>query len=372
MPKEKIAFISLLKPVDDIRSYRKMARSLSSMTGCEIHLFGYPSKSTLTDECNIFFHPQRTFRRLGLIRFFIPLIILRSLIKLKPKLIIVNSHELLIVTIINQILFGTRIVYDIQENYYYNLWYQQVYPPILRHLMAIMIRCKERLLAPFFDHFFLAEKCYQEELSFVQSRSILIENKALPLSKIYPRSANKTNTTTLLFSGTITQNTGIDKALELTKSLQTMGDFELLVTGHCPVPALYNRLNKMEAPWLRLNISQTPLPYTVIEQAIVTADIGLICYQLNPSNQRCMPTKVYEYAAQGLPMLYEKDTHWETFIEEHAKGAVIDFKSKNEVALNDVLIQVQEFKSKERKTCDAAMWIHEEQSFLSLMQSLLS
>lgn len=356
MPKENIAFISLLKPVDDIRSYHKLALSLLKVTQAPLHLIGYPSQSLPTPPDQISFHSFSPFRRLSWKRLWAPKEVFEILFRLKPQLIVVNSPELLLVTVFCKILFGSRIVYDIQENYFRNLWYQRVFPPLIKHVLAIAVRMKELLLSPFFDHFILAEESYSKELNFIGQKYTILENKTLQAvrrirNEHHPRPQ-------ILFSGTITRNTGIYRALELKGRLNEHMNVTLRVVGHCPDKKFYDHLMHLEDDSLSLHISTQPLPYRDIEEAIRHSDAGLICYETNPSNAHCMPTKVYEYAASGLPLIYEKGSHWHGFIDQETKGFAMDLKKINRKKLESFIHSCED-RSLDRPS-DKALWLEEE------------
>ena len=327
MPKQKIAIISVLKPVDDIRSYEKMAKALAENSNNEIHLFGYPSNELPSASENILFHPHKRFSPLSLSRLLIGIKILIELIKLKPKVVIANTHELLNVITLYKILFGSKICYDIQENYYRNLRYQTNYNWFVKYVGSHLVRITETLLSPFINHFFLAEKCYQDELKFLSSRYTILENKALEIQYNEHKQNNK-SPTTLLFSGTISESNGIFKAIEIFHAYKKVNaEAKLRIVGHCPNASIVAYLHQLDRTDFVLNIDSSPLPYAKILEAISTSDIGIVSYQINPSNQNCMPTKVFEYCAYGLPMLYEEGAYWSAFIKQKRIMAGAQFQS---------------------------------------------
>ena len=135
-----------------------------------------------------------------------------KLIQLKPKLIVVNTFELLIVTIVNQIIFGGKIVYDLQENYYRNLVYQNNFPHVIKHIFGSLIRLKEILLSPVIDHFILAENVYQKEIHFIKHKFTVIENKAtFDNQNKQPKTSSEK--LMFLFSGNLSENSGVLTAL---------------------------------------------------------------------------------------------------------------------------------------------------------------
>ena len=123
MTKKVIAIVSVLKPVDDTRNYEKVAVTISNTNKYDINIIGFLSKKNPTSP-NTNFFPVFSFPRLSLERFLAPLKVYNILLKLKPELIIVTCAELLIVTcaellvdiFLYKILFGCKIIYDVQEN----------------------------------------------------------------------------------------------------------------------------------------------------------------------------------------------------------------------------------------------------------------
>src|SRR6185295_1201799 len=107
MKKRRIVIASLLKPVDDTRMFEKMAVTLSDSGQYEIYIIGHPSQN-IPANANIHFFPLPAFSRISFGRLLAPLRVLRILYQVKPQILIVNTHELLIVAVLNRILFGTR------------------------------------------------------------------------------------------------------------------------------------------------------------------------------------------------------------------------------------------------------------------------
>ncbi|MCF6360342.1 MAG: glycosyltransferase, partial [Cyclobacteriaceae bacterium] len=176
--KRKILIASFLKPVNDIRSYSKIAQSLALNSSYSVYCIGYPTNIELRDN-KIKLLPLSYFNKSGFGRLLARWQAFKLYVKVKPELIIVNSPDLLIITCLYKILFGSQIIYDIRENYFRNLWYQQNYSWGTRHFFALVIRSKEVILSPLFSHFILAEKVYEKQLNFIGNRFSVIENKSL-------------------------------------------------------------------------------------------------------------------------------------------------------------------------------------------------
>src|SRR6476620_7546753 len=176
MKKRTVVIASILKPVDDTRMFEKFGVSLSDSGRYNVVIIGYPSIAKPVYP-NIEFIALNPFPRLSLMRMLAPLQMLKKLYEVKHDILIVNTHELLVVALLNRILFGNRIVYDIRENYYRNILHTDAFPGWLRYLIATCVRAKEKITAPLFSWFFLAEKVYEKEVSFTGKRITILENK---------------------------------------------------------------------------------------------------------------------------------------------------------------------------------------------------
>ncbi len=115
MAKFKILLASVLKTVDDTRMYEKIGMALAKIDKAEIHIVGFASNNVSSYD-NIEFHGIFNFNRLSPKRLLASWKLWRLLLKLKPEVIIVNTHELLIVITLYRILFGCKLLYDIPEN----------------------------------------------------------------------------------------------------------------------------------------------------------------------------------------------------------------------------------------------------------------
>ncbi|MEQ9592877.1 MAG: glycosyltransferase, partial [Cyclobacteriaceae bacterium] len=122
MKKRRLVIASVLKPIDDTRMYEKMAVSLCTLEHWEVAVIGYPSRHKPV-QAGITFLPLQPFSRISFSRLAAPVRVFKLIIQLRPEVLIVNTYELLIVAIVNRILFGTKIIYDIRENYFRNIAY---------------------------------------------------------------------------------------------------------------------------------------------------------------------------------------------------------------------------------------------------------
>lgn len=329
MKKQRILIASTLKPVDDTRAYEKFAITLSRQNS-EVFISGYPTSSKPVYP-NIHFLPSKRFGRLSLYRWVLPLIILRKIHKVRPQILIVNTHDLLIVASLSRILFGLKIYYDIQENYYLNLLHTNVFPQLVKQVLAGWVRSKEWLTSPLFHGFLLAEKCYYKELPFARSRSIVIENKAsIPEGFCRVADAGKAKTR-LLFSGTLAPQTGVFRAIALARKLHHLDSrITLQIIGFSPIAATVSMIRNeiKDCDFIRLTGGDQPVPHDQVFEAIRHADFGIISYDMAPHIQNRVPTKLYEYLACQLPILIQNHEPWLALCRQSNAGIVLNQESQ--------------------------------------------
>lgn len=323
---KQIVIGSVLKPVDDVRHFHKLAVSLAKTNKYGFNIIGFDSKNTDPPK-NVFFHPVFRFSRLSPSRLLAPLRFLRQMIKVKPQLVIVNSPELLIITVLYKILFGGRLVYDVQENYYLNIRFLSPLPGLLRAVAATGIRTAERLTAPWVDHFLLAEKSYTS-LPFVGRRYTVIENRALPAADIKAsQNAPTDGALTLLVSGTLSLTYGLKESLAFFKTmLNTCPLLRLHLCGRVSDSKSMAFLQDAVAstPQITLTGGRAGVAHKEIRRAILEADVGLVFYPRSPTIDACFPTKIWEYMSCRLPMIIQTNRSWTSYCLSKQAAIAVD------------------------------------------------
>jgi glycosyltransferase involved in cell wall biosynthesis len=366
MKKRRIVLASVLKPVNDARMYEKMGASLARSEQYEIHIIGYPS-NMVDGNTAIRFHPLKKFKRLSPGRLAARLKTLQISIKVKPDLLIVTTHDLLIVAFLIRILFGTKIIYDIQENNWRNILYTNAFPLGTRTLIAGLIRLKEVIISPFVGHFILAEKCYLNEMPFVKNKSTIVENKCKVPEGFQRRPDNKF--IQLIFTGTLAESTGVFQAIDLAKKLKLIDPrIYLTIIGY---GAQYEVLQKIEDetvqnPFIRLVGGKELVPHRTIMNVIATASFGMICYPVSPHLENKIPTKLFEYLACQLPILLQNHRPWVEMCALYDAAIVIDYKQPD---AESILMKLRDadFYS---KTPEGMTWESEEKKLLNLVQAI--
>lgn len=329
MQTHKILLGSVLKPTNDARMYEKIGKSLSILPNTEIHIAGY--KSDKINIGNQYFYPIFSSSRISCLRFVAPWKFIILAHKVKPDTIIVSTHELLLVTYLYRIFFGCKIIYDIQENYFYNLLYTDTFPPLIKHILAFWVRFKEKFVQKKIDGYMLAEKTYLNELADrIHPQTLILENKYQGVFKHEAKMVRITEgqKIKLLYSGTIAASYGVFEAIDLIIRLYLLDfRFELTIIGFSPNCRELTKVKNRIAPYpfIKLIGGDKPVNHSEILSAIQTHHIGLIPYRFNESTTLRVPTKLFEYLLNQLPVICSHNQIWEEYIEKFKAGIIIPF-----------------------------------------------
>lgn len=325
--KSTVVIASVLKPVDDSRMYEKIGATLAESDAFNVHIIG--CESARSTHPGISQHGFKAFGRVSLRRFLAPWKILSIALRLNPDILIIGTHELLYAAMFMKIRRKCKVIYDVQENYYWNILYTTAFPILLRPFVALYVRAKETLAARYIDHFFLAEKGYEHEITFPGSRYTVIENKVRveETEKKLPAEFPSRKNIHLIFSGTLAETTGVFTAIDLAIKLHVIDDrFRFTIIGFCSQPKVLEKIRLLIQPrrFIKLITGDKPVPHAEIFKHIHMSDFGLVTYQINPSTMNSIPTKLYEYLGFHLPILLVNHKPWVEFCHPYEAAVVFD------------------------------------------------
>lgn len=230
----------------------------------------------------------------------------------------------------------SKILYDITE------WYPsdrmlEAYSSVLRPLQYVKFSLIQLYAGFLSNGFIFGERSKRQPLALVFPFKPQILLPYFPDESLIFESVKELNPKeiTLCYTGTFSKDKGIDNFFNAVKSLRKMRPEHtisiLLVGSARPGDEDYFERLKTESAVHELKI----LPPTSLEkftESIAEADI---CFDLRPAtreNHRCLPIKIFYYAAAGKPVIY---THLKA-IGEHLNiskfGFTADPENADEVA----------------------------------------
>ena len=356
---------SVLKPCDDTRIFEKFAISLSQRYTVEIlaRASQHPIRTNIAYK-NILKGKATSFKRI-----IAWLKCLHQLFKNRPDIVVVHSPELLPILFIFSLFSKAKTVYDVRENYYFNIKYQQNYKGIQQAILANSICFVERISTRFIDGYILAEKSYDQELVFHKKNYCMLENKfAGSINKIEPNTKNKIKH--FVFTGTISIEYGIWEALHFVEKLYKIdNEIRLTVAGHIVENPLKAKLYQFidSRPYIELHEGNPLVPHQQIIDILRQADIVLLPYQPNRSTQNCIPTKLYEALALKIPMLTQNNALWEKVCAPYKAGLFLDF---NNFEAKHIYKQLNEYHFYTKNPGKEVLWETEEKKLMKFVSEL--
>lgn len=250
----------------------------------------------------------------------------------RPNILMVHTAELLPLAVAHKLLHPqVKLVFDVLEDYEQNLRYHPFMRGWKKHLAALAIKYVQRLLVPFFEAVFYAEKCYDNVLHVADKRKYFLLNRFSPRA-----TENETRTTLpdlpplpyMLCCGTLNRSWGVFRSLSLWEKLNEISPLHLVVAGftydETVVPEILAFVSK-SAYKERFTLvgGMQYVPYPVITYYIQHCAFGMALYDLPPSIRGKIPTKFYEFLAFKKPLLFTQDAYWDQLNREWLLGVSV-------------------------------------------------
>lgn len=328
-----VLIASSLKPVKDVRAWEKLGRSLRETNTYSLNFIGFSGKMLEQKNEVNFFSSESSFhskwkRVTSQLRF------TRLLFQIRPRILICCTYEYLPVSALFKNWLKYKLVYDVQENYVANLDLNLSLTSKAKARATRFIQNAETVKG--IDLYLFAEKCYAKEMP-EKKPFLVLENKYSGPAKtvdriLFPQRKGYK----FIITGTITPAFGILEAVLWFKSvLKTFPENRLKIIGHLTLPEFGKQLCQacFNVPEIELSVSEIPVPHMEIMGAMESLDFALLPYRNLPAIRNKMPTKLFEAAALGIPVLITPNENWENFLKPFSGGFPIDFSNTKDAGL---------------------------------------
>ncbi|MBC6368043.1 hypothetical protein [Algoriphagus sp. AK58] len=321
-----VVIASTLKPLEDVRAFQKLALSLGETNKYSLNIIGFSSEKPDRYPKIRFFSSMSHFhskwdRWMAQFRF------AKILIQVRPKLLICCTYEYLPLSAFFKLFFTFKLVYDVQENYRKNLDLNPSLPFWKKKLANYLIQKAEQVQG--IDLFLLAESSYISEMP-EKKPFLVLENKYQgEIRKVSQLRLDPFKKLKFCITGTLTPAYGtLEGLIWFQKLLEVYPHFELEVIGHCPIKEYKIQLVQQarNCSQVHLEISDFPILYRKIEKVLNCSDVSLLPYAIHPVIQDKLPTKLFECAALGIPILMTPNPNWENFYNSFKGGFSVDFQ----------------------------------------------
>ncbi len=222
---------------------------------------------------------------------------------------------------------GTRIVYDVHEDYPANI--RAHYPRPLAGRLAGLVERSHRSFGRWGDAVVYAEDCYDGMIPFPLTHTRILRNKFRPSAPENGGGANLPRPY-LLYTGTLAREWGVLRALEFWQQLRTVVELDLVMAGHTHDEAVLEEMaNYVEGAGLQshyhLEGGLEYVPHERIVQLIRGCVAGTAFYAPLPHLLPKVPTKWYEYMACHAKLFYSRTEQLDRLNQRIGFGQPVDF-----------------------------------------------
>lgn len=140
------------------------------------------------------------------------------------------------------------------------------------------------------------------------------------------------------YIGTIGLNQQLDFIMQCAKGHQEKDDYHFLFIGE---GAEKEKLKTLQLEWGLTNVTfLDAVPKNIVKRYISILDICLINLKKNPANYKVIPSKIFENAGMGIPILMGVLGEAQEIVESHHAG--LCFEPEDEEDFNNKLNQLME------------------------------
>jgi glycosyltransferase involved in cell wall biosynthesis len=322
-----ICHLSLLNPAIHSRIFFKMATTQVA-AGHRVSIIAQDPSPVPYLRDGVQIYPIREFGRLSWRRLWLPRRIGRMAAELEADVYQVHTVELLGVgRKLKQESQRARVIFDMHEDYVANVLFADYYAEWTRARLANRIQGAQYDFARWGDGLILAEDCFQGIIPFDPERTAIVRNKyqaprEVPQPKLH---LQELGLPMMLHTGTIAENWGVGRALELWIRLNSYQPLNLVIAGHSQDRKVIAQVHQVvEMAGLRERFcllgGQDYLPYEDIVALIKACTFGTALYSLKRNIQDRIPTKFYEFMACNKPLVFTQNPAWDALNLTHPFG----------------------------------------------------
>lgn len=318
--------LTVQNPALHTRIFYKLALSQLA-AGWKVSVAGQCDAQHSFEESGVTIYPIQPFSRLSPKRLTLRGRLYELVRTLRPDAVTIHAPELLPLAVRMHQKLGTRIWYDVHEDYQLDLHHAAHFPKWLRRPLGDAVRRMEQQALPSISVVTYAEESYADVLQAGDKSSIL-PNLFTARSQTSPSTVEVAEDPYFLFTGTLARERGTFAAIDCWEQLFPTCGYPLIIAGQSARESIIAELQARIAasPYvgsIRLIGGSEYVPYSDIVALIQGCYAGLGLYEPLPHLVGKLPTKYFEHLALGRPLLYPAHGAWERFGKETGLGVGI-------------------------------------------------
>jgi len=301
---------------------------------------------------------------------------------LRQKANIYHFHdpELLLVGVALKLLTKGKVIYDVHEHYPNAIMSKYWIPKPTRLIVSGIFRLQEFLLVPLLDAVIYTTPIVGERYKRMRVQSVRVEN--LPLLEMFEgidAVGHKANSNVMIYSGGMARIRGVIELIEAFAIVKGKHpDLSLYLVGGFSPKSFGESIRSLI---IKLGIKEEvklipPVPYDKVKNYLSRASIGIVTYLPYPNNMSCLPNKLFEYMACGLPIVASDFPLYREVIEDADCGKLVDPRNPMDIAsaIEELLENPEEWETMSQNGCSSFRnkynWHGEEKKLLDLYEQL--
>lgn len=340
--------LTVQNPALHTRMFYKLALSQVA-AGWRVSVAGQHTGNKPFEKEGVTIYPIRPFSRLAVQRLLLRGRLFQLVRDLRPDAVTVHAPELLPLAVRMHNAYGTRIWYDVHEDYQLDLHHAAHFPKWLRKPLGDAVRRMEQRVLKQVDVVSYAEESYFDVLR-AGDKATVLPNLFSPRSLASPSSIKIPTSPYFLFTGTLAKERGTFSAIEKWEELFPINGYPLVIAGQSSrevvVDEVRSRIQKSPFKESVQFIGGSDfVPYADIVALIHGCYAGLGLYEPQPHLLGKLPTKFYEHLALGRPLIYPAVGAWKEFGKKHELGVGLMPGMSGEAILSGLTDWSQEAKT---------------------------
>lgn len=331
----QICHITSLHPANDPRIVFKEIQSLLK-AGFKVTLIAREGKIPFQNPN--FQYEKFTFRG-GLLGRMTNLWKVWSIVK-KESARCIHIHDPELLLLVPLIKFWKRpiIIYDVHERYIGAIQSKSYLPVWLGRLLSYLYVLFERVSFLFIDHLVLAEYNYEY---YYQKKSHIVLRNLVPEKYILDK-LNQAQSSSLqfIYAGAVSKARGAFELIEFANKLRGTCAFNLHIVGDFqPTNLKQQLLHTIKLLKLENRVHlYGRIPFPEVQKLLASCQYGLVFLHPQKNYKETIPTKFYEFMANGLTLIASNFEIYSQFLEKYKAGFSVDIfnldKNWNELSAN--------------------------------------
>lgn len=267
---------------------------------------------------------------------------------------------------------GKKVIYDAHEDVPRQLLSKEYVSSVARKPLAILLEWYEDYAAKKYDYIITATPHIQKRFLRLNASSLDVNNYPL-LSELNIETTNwleKKNK--VCYVGSITQIRGLEQVVDAMDHLNLI---ELDLAGSIWPPSFKENLEKRKG-WKKTNFLGQ-IDRENVKRVLRESQVGIVTFLPFGNHTHSQPNKLFEYMAQGIPLVASNFDLWKSIIETVGCGVCVDPANPESIAeaIKSLLKDKQKAKQMGEKGRAAILktynWKSEERKLLNIYKNLL-